>query len=92
MIRSFRDKETRDIFETGKSRRFRNVLDVVIRKLTMLHAAVGLNDLRAPPANRLERLVGNRAGQHSIRVNDQLRLCCRWTAQGPEDVELVDYH
>jgi proteic killer suppression protein len=58
----------------------------------MLNRAAGLDDLRVPPGNRLEALKGDRAGQHSIRVNDQFRICFVWTAQGPEDVEIVDYH
>jgi proteic killer suppression protein len=58
----------------------------------MLDAAASLNDLRSPPANRLEALVDNRKGQHSIRVNDQFRICFRWTPDGPEDVAIVDYH
>jgi proteic killer suppression protein len=58
----------------------------------MLDAAVSVDDLRVPPGNRLEKLVGRRAGQHSIRVNDQWRLCFRWASAGPENVELVDYH
>ena len=62
------------------------------RKLQMLDAATTINDLRVPPANRLEALAGDRIGQHSIRVNDQFRLCFVWTAQGPKDVECVDYH
>jgi proteic killer suppression protein len=62
------------------------------RKLAMLDAATTLDDLRSPPGNRLEPLAGDRAGQHSIRVNDQFRLCFRWTSAGPEDVECVDYH
>jgi len=64
----------------------------VLRKLAMLAAAANLNDLAVPPGNRLEALRGDRQGQHSIRVNDQWRLCFRWTAAGPADVELVDYH
>ena len=65
---------------------------VALRKLMMLNAAVVLNDLRAPPGNHLELLRGGRAGQHSIRINDQWRVCFVWTAAGPEDVEIVDYH
>jgi proteic killer suppression protein len=65
---------------------------VVERKLTMLDAATVLDDLRSPPGNRLEALVGDRAGQYSIRVNEQFRICFRWTQSGPEDVEVVDYH
>jgi proteic killer suppression protein len=62
------------------------------RKLRQLNAAERLEDLRLPPGNRLEKLHGDRAGRHSIRVNDQFRICFRWTRAGPEDVELVDYH
>jgi proteic killer suppression protein len=62
------------------------------RKLNMLDVAEELNDLKAPPGNRLEALVGERQGQHSIRINDQWRVCFRWTAAGAEDVEIVDYH
>ena len=62
------------------------------RKLAILHAAVDLNDLRTPPGNRLEALKGSRAGQHSIRINDQWRICFTWSAAGPENVEIVDYH
>ena len=65
---------------------------MTVRKLRLLHAAAVLADLRAPPANHLEALAGDRAGQHSIRVNDQFRLCFLWTAAGPMDVEFVDYH
>ncbi len=63
-----------------------------MRKLAMLNRAGKLDDLRVPPGNRLQALKGNRAGQHSIRVNDQFRVCFVWTAEGPEDVEIVDYH
>lgn len=69
-----------------------DILRTVHRKLAMLDAAATLDDLRVPPANRLEALSGDRAGQHSIRVNDQWRLCFIWTSQGPIEVELVDYH
>jgi len=65
---------------------------VALRKLDMLHAARDLRDLRSPPANRLEKLERGRKGQHSIRINDQWRVCFKWTAAGPEDVEIVDYH
>jgi len=63
-----------------------------MRKLAMLHRASTLDDLRVPPGNRLEALRGNRSGQHSIRVNDQFRVCFRWRSNGPQDVEIVDYH
>ena len=65
---------------------------VALRKLVMLDAAVVLDDLKAPPGNRLELLKGDRAGQHSIRINDQWRVCFAWTSAGPKDVEIVDYH
>ena len=92
VIRSFRSTETQAIYEGRRSRRFGNIQNAVERKLGMLDAAVALDDLRSPPGNRLEALVGNRAGQFSIRVNDQFRICFRWAATGPEDVEIVDYH
>lgn len=92
MIRSFRDRDTRVLFETGKSRRFAGFADVAIRKLAQLDGALELRDLRSPPGNQLEALRGDRAGQYSIRINVQFRLCFRWTELGPEDVEIVDYH
>ena len=92
MIKSFRCADTRKLFETGKSTRFGSILKVATRKLTQLEAAATLEFLRSPPGNRLEALKGNREGQHSIRVNDQWRICFRWTSAGPEDVEIVDYH
>ena len=72
--------------------RFIAIETVAMRKLAMLNQAARLGDLRVPPGNRLEGLSGRRAGQHSIRVNDQFRVCFRWTDGGPEDVEIVDYH
>lgn len=92
MILSFRCDETRSLFESGSSRRWGNILNVVTRKLAMLNAATELRDLRSPPGNRLEPLQGNRAGQHSIRINDQWRICFVWTDAGPTQVEIVDYH
>lgn len=92
MILSFKCQETQHLFELGDSRRWKSVLNVATRKLAMLNAAVELRDLRSPPGNRLEQLHGNRAGQHSIRINDQWRICFVWTAAGPESVEIVDYH
>lgn len=91
MIRSFRCKETRALFEERAGRRFRGIERVARRKLDMLHAAHVLSDLRAPPGNRLEALAGNRKGQHSIRINDQFRICFIWR-DGAENVEIVDYH
>ena len=92
MILSFKCGETQSLFETGDSRRWNSVLRVATRKLLMLHAATELRDLRSPPGNRLEQLLGNRAGQSSIRINDQWRICFTWTEAGPRDVEIVDYH
>ena len=92
MIRSFKCKDTQALFETGRSRRFSAILAVAERKLTQLHAAETLEFLRSPPGNRLEALKGDREGQHSIRINSQYRVCFRWTSEGPEDVEIVDYH
>lgn len=92
MIKSFRCADTRALFETGKSRRFSAIIKVAERKLVQLDAAETLDFLRVPPGNRLEVLKGDRSGQYSIRINDQFRLCFRWTASGAEDVEIVDYH
>jgi proteic killer suppression protein len=92
MIQSFRCKDTQSLFETGKSRRFAGIAKVATRKLAQLAAAETLGFLRAPPGNQLEALKGHRAGQYSIRINDQWRLCFRWTANGPEAVEIVDHH
>jgi toxin HigB-1 len=91
MIRSFRDRATEEAFH-GQSRRWRNIEALARRKLQMLNAAEQLEDLRVPPGNRLEALKGSRRGQHSIRINDQFRICFRWTTGGAEDVEIVDYH
>ena len=92
MIRSFGDEETRKLFETGRSKRFSGFADIAMRKLAQLDAAHTLDFLRAPPGNRLQALKGDRKGQCSIRINDQFRICFRWTPDGPEQVEIVDYH
>jgi toxin HigB-1 len=92
MIKSFRCADTRSLFETGKSRRFAAIAKVATRKLAQLDAAETLEFLKSPPGNRLEELKGNRAGSYSIRINDQWRLCFRWTTTGIESVEIVDYH
>jgi len=92
VIRSFRCRQTRRLFETGQSRQFSAILSVAERKLAQLNAAETLDFLRSPPGNRLEALKGDREGQYSIRINNQFRLCFRWTSEGPEDVEIVDYH
>lgn len=91
-IRSFRCADTEALYEGKSPRRFRNIESVAQRKLQLLDAAVELRDLLAPPGNRLEALRGDRAGQHSIRVNDQWRVCFVWTDAGPASVEIVDYH
>jgi proteic killer suppression protein len=91
-IASFKCSDTRAFFETGPSRRFANLRAPLRRKLVLLDEATSLADLRALPGNHLEALVDDRAGQHSIRVNDQFRLCFVWTPEGPADVECVDYH
>ena len=92
MIRSFRDRETERLWLGQSVKRFRAFEKQALRKLDMLHTASDLGDLRAPPANRLEALARDRRGQHSIRINDQWRICFRWTKEGPEHVEIVDYH
>jgi proteic killer suppression protein len=92
MIRSFKDKDALALFEGKRVRRYRAIEKQVQNRLQYLDAAVTLTDLAARPSNRFERLSGNRKGQCSIRINDQWRLCFRWTAQGPEDIEIVDYH
>ncbi|MEA3274928.1 MAG: type II toxin-antitoxin system RelE/ParE family toxin [Pseudomonadota bacterium] len=92
MILSFRCADTEALASGQRVRRFHNIETVARRKLRQLQIARRLADLRVPPGNRLEALKGDRAGQHSIRVNDQFRVCFRWTTAGAEDVEIVDYH
>ena len=93
MIKSFRDSETESIFDRRFSRRLPNdIQTVALRKLRMLNNAVDLVDLRSPPASRLEKLSGDRAGQHSIRINDQWRVCFRWRGGDAHEVEVCDYH
>jgi toxin HigB-1 len=91
VIRGFRDQATRALFEGRPPGRFRSIAKIAGRKLDMLDAAASLRDLRQPPGNRLEALKGDRVGQHSIRINDQWRICFVWK-DGAEDVEIVDYH
>jgi toxin HigB-1 len=93
MIVSFRDTETARIWRGEQSRRLpSDIQNVALRKLRLLNRSRDLNDLRVPPGNRLEALKAGRSGQHSIRINDQWRICFVWTAGGPKDVEIVDYH
>lgn len=93
MIRSFRDPEARRIFQRRGSRKIgRDVQRATLRKLTVLDAAETVEDLRIPPGNRLEKLVGDREGQYSIRINDQWRICFRWRDGDAHDVEIADYH
>ena len=93
MIRGFRDRETESVWKGDVSRRLpQDIQPVARRKLRMLNNARTLNDLRVPPANRLEALLGRRKGQHSIRINDQWRICFVWKDGGAHDVEIVDYH
>lgn len=91
-ILSFKCPDTQRLFTSGKTRRFANIQTVAERKLAQLDAAMSLEFLRSPPGNRLEQLSGDRQGQHSIRINDQWRVCFVWTDKGVADVEIVDYH
>jgi proteic killer suppression protein len=92
MIRSFACSDTEALFLSRQVVRFRNIERAARRKLLQLHAATVLSTLRIPPGNQLEVLRGDRKGQHSIRINDQWRICFRWDAEGAHDVEIVDYH
>ena len=93
MIRSFGDRDTERLFHRENVRRWSaNLQHAALRKLVVMDAAETLDDLRVPPGNRLEKLSGERSGQHSIRVNDQWRVCFRWRDRDAFDVELVDYH
>jgi len=93
VIKSFADKDTARVFAREYVRRLAPAFhQVAWRKLAQLHAATRLDSLRLPPGNRLEALKHDRAGQHSIRINDQWRICFHWTPAGPEAVEIVDYH
>jgi len=93
VIRSFKSKETKKIFIRQRSRKLpQDIQQIALRKLRMLNRAVTLNDLRVPPANRLEKLSGDREGQHSIRINQQWRVCFEWRDGDAYNVEIVDYH
>jgi len=93
VIKSFRDRDTERLFQRRPVRKLGSDMQkVALRKLRMLDAATVLDDLRLPPGNRLEKLKGDRAGQHSIRINQQWRICFRWRSGDAFDVEIVDYH
>ncbi len=93
MIQSFGNAIAEQIWNRSVTKGFdRQTANTALRKLRMLNAAATINDLRIPPGNRLEKLAGSRRGQHSIRINDQWRVCFRWTKAGPAQVEIVDYH
>lgn len=92
MIKSFRDKDTEALYRGETAKRFANVAKAALRKLDMIDAAKVLDDMRSPSGNRLEALKGDRAGRHSIRINDQWRICFRWEDSAAHDVEIVDYH
>lgn len=92
MIISFSDSDTERLFRSKPVRRFKNIERTARRKLLQLHAAGELRSLRIPPGNMLEALAGDRKGQHSIRINEQWRICFKWKADGVHDVEIVDYH
>lgn len=92
MIRSFRNRDTEKLFGDRDVPRFRAIERPARRKLLLLHRAVSLHDLRVPPGNRLEALTGNRKGQHSIRINDQWRICFVWRDGDAYQVEIADYH
>lgn len=91
-IKSFKCNDTERLFKRQHIRQFTNIESVARRKLEQLDWAGVLDDLRVPPGNRLEALKHDRAGQHSIRINNQFRVCFVWTSDGPKDVEIVDYH
>jgi len=93
VIKSFGNEETRLIYRLRRSRKLPSgIQQVALRKLRMINNATSLNDLRVPPANRLEKLIGDRAGQYSVRINDQWRVCFRWEDSDAYEVEIADYH
>jgi proteic killer suppression protein len=93
MIKTFKDAETEKIYQRERSRKLpSDIQQVALRKLRMINNAINLNDLRVPPANRLEKLSGDRAGQYSIRINDQWRICFEWRGSDALNVEITDYH
>jgi len=92
MIQSFKDADTKKLYEAGSHKRWTQIQAVALRKLDQIEAAMNLENLRVPPGNRLEPLKGERIGQHSIRINDQYRICFIWKVDGAYEVEIADYH
>jgi len=92
MIQSFKDADTKELFESGANKRWAGIQNVARRKLDQIEASIHLSDLRMPPGNRLEALKRDRKGQHSIRINDQYRICFTWKSDGAHEVEIADYH
>jgi proteic killer suppression protein len=92
MIQSFKDADSKQLFETGANRRWTAIKAIALRKLDQIEAAINLKDLRVPPGNRLEALKGDRVGQHSIRINDKYRICFYWKTDGAHELEIADYH
>jgi len=92
MIQSFKDADTKELFETGFNKRWANIQAAAVRKLDQIETAIHLSDLRVPPGNRLEPLKSDRVGQHSIRINKQYRICFVWKVDGAHEVEIADYH
>jgi proteic killer suppression protein len=93
VIKTFKDAKTEKIYQRERSRKLPpDIQQVALRKLRMVNNSINLNDLRVPPANRLEKLGGNRAGQYSIRINDQWRICFEWRGSDAFNVEITDYH
>ena len=93
MIKTFKDEETQKVFHRERSKKLPpDIQQVALRKLRMINNAYAINDLRIPPANRLEKLTGDRAGQYSIRINDRWRICFEWKSNNAYDVEITDYH
>jgi len=93
VIRTFKDAETEKIYQRKRSRKLPpDIQQTALRKLRMINNSININDLRVPPANRLEKLSGDRSGQHSIRINDQWRICFEWRGSDALNVEITDYH
>ena len=92
MIKSFNDKDAEELYNSGHNKKYKSFERIALRKFDMIEAASKLTDLKAPPGNHLEPLYGDRKEQHSIRINDQYRICFVWKDDGAHDIEIVDYH